>query len=365
LTDLKPNICVPVVVDFFCGAGGFTRGALNAGAYVVCGIDCDERAKLTYETNNLNFDGIPAEFITQRIEDMSYSLLGEKIRGFDNHPLVFVGCPPCQPFTNLSTDKEKSQSSRNALGAFVDFVVDFKPGFIVVENVPGIRSSKYGTIWSDALERLRVVGYEARTEVVDAKRFGVPQTRRRTLLIAVHKDSPPWPAASFGPRSYRTVEHAFRSTKLSKLNAGEHCSEDALHVASLLSELNLSRIRATPKSGGSRTVWPAELQLDCYKDFNGYTDVYGRMDWFKPAPTLTTRFVSLSNGRFGHPDEDRAITPREGALLQTFPPDYQFLASSREAIVRHIGNAVPPLLAEEIMRAIIQKILSKNQKNGE
>jgi DNA (cytosine-5)-methyltransferase 1 len=349
------------VLDFFCGAGGFTCGSLLAGAKVVGGIDCDDRARKTYQKNNRNGDG-PVHFLRARLEDLAPETLAGLLEPYGEHPILFVGCPPCQPFTNLRTTKERSASSRDALRRFVDHVVALAPDFVIVENVPGIQAKKYGNLWDESVERLRKAGYRLRSEIVNAARFGVPQKRLRTLLVASRNTEPPWPEATHEPNAYRTVREAFSDTdllcgsSLCHLEPGKQCEHDPQHKASVLSELNLRRIRAIRRPGGSRTEWPHELELACYRGHEGHTDVYGRMDWDRPAPTLTTRFVSLSNGRFGHPEEDRAITPREGALLQSFPPEYQFLDASRDMNVIHIGNAVPPRLARAFVAAIGESV---------
>jgi DNA (cytosine-5)-methyltransferase 1 len=316
-------------------------------------VDCDPTAQTTYEKNNVNLDGSPAKFILSRVEDLDVTVTRDILAPFRNRPAVFVGCPPCQPFTKLRTDKHRSLETKAALTHFVSHVQAIVPEYVVVENVPGISAAKYGTVWSDALDRLNTAGYTVRTEVVDARSFGVPQTRRRMILVAVKNGEPPWPEATHENGNHVTVRDALKGARLVPLRAGQTSKSDNCHVAAALSPLNLQRILATPKSGGSRTAWPRELQLPCYHDHDGHTDVYGRMAWDRPAPTLTTRFVSISNGRFGHPTQPRAITPREGALLQTFPAWYSFEAKSRDTNVMHIGNAVPPLLAEAFMRSII------------
>lgn len=354
----------PVVVDYFCGAGGFTCGALAAGAIVACGIDCEERAKPTYVGNNRNADGNPVPFILARIEDLAPQVVLEHLAPYPNHPIIFVGCPPCQPFTNLRTTKAHPASSKKALLAFVDHVEALQPDFVIVENVPGIRAGKYGAIWQESVKRLTKADYKVRYEVVNAARYGVPQKRLRTILVASKSEyeEVPWPEQTHTPETYRTVRTTFEEAKLCALEAGQTCQSDLLHSAASLSKINLKRIRAIREPGGSRTDWPRSLWLECYRDHDGHTDVYGRMDWERPAPTLTTRFVSLSNGRFGHPVEDRAITPREGALLQTFPPRYNFLGPSRNVNVIHIGNAVPPQLAFVFIEAV-KKRLANNKAN--
>ena len=354
-----PNRNSLVVFDFFCGAGGVTCGALLAGAKVICGVDCDGRARETYQENN-RLDDAPIPFLEEKIEDLDTRQLIKLLRPYQSTPVLFVGCPPCQPFTNLRTNKKRSSPSQDALRSFIDHVLALKPDFVLVENVPGIQAKKYDNLWDQSVERLESAGYRTRSEIINAARYGVPQKRLRTVLVAARGHDPPWPTASHTPKNYRTVRDAFNSAsllcgdKLCQVAPGANCQHDAQHTAALLSALNQKRIRAIRNPGGSRTDWPPELDLDCYKGHDGHTDVYGRMDWEKPAPTLTTRFISLSNGRFGHPEEDRAITPREGALLQTFPPNYKFLASSRNKNVVHIGNAVPPLLAKAFIAAIAE-----------
>ncbi len=328
---------------------------------MVCGIDCDGRAQKTYQENNRNGDS-PVPFLQVRIEDLSTETLAELLEPYEDHRVLFAGCPPCQPFTNLRTSKVRSASSRDALRRFVDHVVALGPDFVLVENVPGIQAKKYGNLWDESVERLRDAGYQLRSEIVNAARFGVSQKRLRTLLVAARGAEPPWPEPTHEPSEYRTVRDAFDEVglfcgpSLCGLETGEQCEHDAQHGASLLSKLNLRRIRAIRRPGGSRTEWPPELDLACYRGHEGHTDVYGRMDWSRPAPTLTTRFVSLSNGRFGHPKEDRAITPREGAVLQSFPPDYQFFDASRDMPVIHIGNAVPPRLAQAFVAAVAKSV---------
>ncbi len=352
----------PVVVDFFCGAGGFTRGALDAGAYVLCGIDIDKSAKTTYEFrgNNRNPDGSTPQFIVKDIANLSYRTLKGLLKSFESHPWIFVGCPPCQPFTNLKTNKNRSEKDKGALSYFINLVVKLKPDYVVIENVPGIRAKKYGPIWEAAISSLNNSGYTVTDEIIKAKDFGIPQNRRRTILIAARTGQPPWPKPSHNNGVYRTVHNVI--SHLPPLRAGDTDVEDKLHSAARLSALNIKRVRAIKRHGGSRISWPSKLQLKCYQDHKGHTDVYGRMDWDKPAPTLTTRFVSLSNGRFGHPEQDRAISLREGALIQTFPSKYKFLAPSQGEKAQHIGNAVPPKLAKAIVKAIIKHILSEGDE---
>ncbi len=325
---------------------------------MVLGVDRDPQVRDTFLQNNINFNKVRPRLLVEDIDLLAPSRVARLLResnpqGRRPRPLLFIGCPPCQPFTNIKTNKARSLSDRGALHRFLDLVGAIRPDYVVVENVPGIRSAKYGDLWSNAIHRLEDMGYGGICERnVNAKHFGVPQTRLRALLVASRRGPAPWPEATHHEGNLVTVAKVIR--RLQPLVAGEKSRRDKLHVASELSPLNLKRVRAIREPGGSRTCWPPHLQLACYRGHEGHTDVYGRMAWDNPAPTLTTRFVSLSNGRFGHPEQNRAITPREGALLQTFPRRYKFITQSRDSTVRLIGNAVPPRLAEVVVRAIIR-----------
>lgn len=343
------------VVDFFCGAGGTSCGARMAGAHILLGIDRDPGVGDTFTLNNRNANGELPTFLCADVAALPPEKLREFVDPVTHRPLAVVGCPPCQPFTNLKTDKRRSDADRSALREFIRQVRALSPDYVVIENVPGIRSAKYGNIWADALNDLRQCGFtQIKEDVVNARNFGVPQNRRRTLLVGARTGPAPWPQATH-TEQFVTVRDTLAG--LPPLSPGQQDPLDPLHLASNLSPTNLKRIMAVPEGGGRRT-WPDELQLDCYRSHDGHTDVYGRMHWDRPAPTLTTRFVSLSNGRFGHPSEHRAITPREGALLQAFPLDYQFHGTSRDMRVTHIGNAVPPLLAQRVFEAIFSSRLA-------
>lgn len=335
-------------VDFFCGAGGVTSGFLNAGIDVICGIDIDPYAKKTFEENNFRANRERVEYIQKDINNLAFSELDEKLKKENYDKLIFVGCAPCQPFTNINTIKEKRQNEKNYLLRFAEFIKSFKPDFLFVENVPGIDAKKYGGILDKFKANLKEMGYKIKDQNVNAKYYGIPQNRNRRILIASKNFEINFPEPTHGnnKEDFLTFYEHLTQYKLIKLKAGEVDPNDCLHRAANLSKTNLLRIRKTPKDGGGRENWGASLLLKCYKKHKGaYKDVYNRMYLHKPAPTITTRFNSLSNGRFGHPEEDRAISLREGALLQTFPIDYKFYGSS-VTISRHIGNAVPVKLAE-------------------
>jgi DNA (cytosine-5)-methyltransferase 1 len=339
-------------IDFFCSAGGVSCGFRQAGIDVLGGIDIDEKCKKTYEKN------IKAKFLHA---DVSLLKKGKLVKYFNirrnQDDLIFVGCSPCQYYSNIKTDKTKSSKTRLLLADFQEFVDYYRPGYVFIENVPGL-DKKEGSPLADFKDFLTDQGYYFSDGILNAKHYGVPQNRRRYILVASRIDKHivlPKP----DKQNIKTVKHAIGDNKIFRpIQAGTIDKTDFIHSASALSSTNLKRIKLTPKNGGDRTSWAEikALQLDCYQDHNGHTDVYGRMSWEKPSPTITTRFDSLSNGRYGHPDQDRAISLREGATLQSFPLSYKFYSKNKNTTARMIGNAVPPKLA---------CIIAKNILNGE
>jgi DNA (cytosine-5)-methyltransferase 1 len=223
----------------------------------------------------------------------------------------------------------------------------------MLENVPGLARVRGFSTYKRFKSALVSQGYQYVDGTVDAKCYGVPQNRRRLVLIAsrVAEPSLPSPTHGEGKERYRTVRDAIGH--LPKLVAGQRDPTISNHGAADLMEINLRRLRFTPRDGGGRKDWPKSLALDCHKARQGHEDVYGRMRWDSPAPTLTCRCFSISNGRYGHPDQDRAISLREAASLQSFPEDYQFFGPTQQIIGAQIGNAVPVSLAEAVGRHIL------------
>jgi DNA (cytosine-5)-methyltransferase 1 len=343
-------------IDFYCGAGGLTRGLLNAGIDVLYGIDADESARTTYEKNNLRPNGSQPLFLQRNMKTVTPEELEPLVPDRKGIKLLFAAGPPCQWFSKVNTIKDKSKKDRELLLLFSNMVVYFKPNYVLVENVPGVRYRKHGSIASKFTEKLQSIGYSIVVKLVDSKKYGVPQNRRRAIILASLVGDPGFPAETHRKGGYVTVRHAIGDReRFPKLNAGQAHSTIPNHTASSLSEKNLERIKRTPRNGGGRKSWSDNpgLKLKCYEDHTGHTDVYGRMKWSAPAPALTTRFNSLSNGRFGHPSDHRAITLREGAMLQTFPYEYVFFGTQGQ-IARHIGNAVPVYLAEVLGRHIVE-----------
>lgn len=337
-----------VAIDFFCSAGGVTCGFKQAGIDVLGGIDIDEKCKETYEKNN------QTKFLLANLSNIPKRQIG-KFFGIrrNQRNIIFVGCSPCQYYSNINTDKSKSIETRLLLEDFQDFVKYYRPGYVLIENVPGL-DKKPGSPLHTFKKFLSAEKYVFAEDVLNAKYYGVPQNRRRYILLATRlkkRIELPQP----DKENIRTVYDAIGNYKLFKpIEAGYIDHSEFIHTAAELSELNLKRIKHTKIDGGDRRDWPSDLQPKCYENHEGHYDVYGRMAWKKPAPTLTTRFVSFSNGRYGHPEQNRAITLREGAAIQTFPNNYIFYSNSQGTIAKMIGNAVPPELARRIGETLLK-----------
>jgi DNA (cytosine-5)-methyltransferase 1 len=334
-------------VDFFCGAGGMSYGLQKSGIQILAGIDNDPDCRETYVTNIKGSRFIEKDLTKLSCPDLS-RLLGLRR---DDPNLVFAGCSPCQYWSKIRTDKGKSEKSAFLLRNFERYICYFRPGFVVVENVPGLLTNMQESILPGFVAFLEGAGYSYEDGIVNANNFGVPQNRKRYLLIAsrtLEKVTLPRPE-----KNPNLVVGQFIGTAngFARIEAGSKDTSHFQHAAAALTEQNLKRIRLTPKSGGNSSSWRKipELQIPAYRGRDDvFRDVYGRMFWDRPAPTITTRFNSLSNGRFGHPDEDRAISVREGATLQTFPKTYIFKGRNRLSVTRQIGNAVPPEMARRI-----------------
>jgi DNA (cytosine-5)-methyltransferase 1 len=335
-------------IDFFCGAGGMTEGFEKAGIRVLAGIDIDHDCKETYEKNHPR-----SLFIESDIKKLSVETLkGTLDLHIDDPALIMIGCSPCQHWSKINTERQKSEGSKNLLEDFTRFVKYFKPGYIVIENVPGIDRHSDESGLSKFLEFLKANGYSFIKDIVNMCGYGIPQKRVRFLLIAAKgRKKPAIPLQCTAKPSVRDIIF-----DLPPIGAGEQSLRYNLHRAAVLSEKNLRRISVTPPDGGTRTAWKndPELQIPAYRGKDSiFRDVYGRMAWDKPAPTITTRFNSLSNGRFGHPDQNRAISLMEGALLQSFSRGYKFINDHDVVIARQIGNAVPPKFAKLVAGQII------------
>ncbi|MFW5871796.1 MAG: DNA cytosine methyltransferase [bacterium] len=335
-------------VDFFCSIGGVSLGFKQAGIEVLGGIDIDKTCKDTYEKN------IEAKFLPADVSNLDKKEVGKFFRIRRNQKnLIFVGCSPCQYYSNIKTDKTKSCNTRLLLEDFQEFVDYYRPGYVFIENVPGLDKNPESPL-GKFKTFLKENDYAFDDNVLNAKYFGVPQNRRRYVLVATRvKSEVKLPVGN--KKNVKTVKDAIGDPiKFPPIKHGSTDNSGFLHSSARLSPANLKRIKSTPHNGGGRLDWKDKnLQPACYKNHDGHTDVYGRMYWDKPSPTITTRFVSYSNGRYGHPEQDRAISLREGATLQSFPEDFIFYSKSQGTVAKMIGNAVPPILAKKIVQSLI------------
>jgi len=337
-------------VDFFCGAGGMSYGLHCAGLTIDGGVDLDPECRKSYEGNIPGVHFLEAD-ITRLTEQELADYFGLEP---NDDTLVFCGCSPCQFWSKVRTDRAKNRKTAFLLQHFERFIGHFRPGFVVVENVPGLQKKKR-SILPQFLSFLKAEGYVYSDKIVDAVMYGVPQHRHRYLLLATRlRKSISLPR---GRQGLSLTVRKFIGKGLIHLDAGGRDPADPLHRASLLSRENLRRMRLTPIDGGDRSSWrnDPELQIPAYRGRDDiFRDVYARMFWDRPAPTITTRFNSLSNGRFGHPEQARAISLREGALLQTFPRSFKFEGRNQASVARQIGNAVPPALAMRIGKYLME-----------
>jgi len=338
-----------VGIDLFCGAGGLTRGLEEAEIEVALGVDLDPACQYPFEANN------KATFLLKSVGDLTAADLNECWG--DAEVKVLAGCAPCQPFSTYSRGKVDETDGRwHLLEQFERLAVETLPHVITMENVPRLADQD---IFADFVGALESEGYSVSHQVVCCADYGVPQTRNRLVLLASRLGP-----ISLIPRTvkkHKTVKKAL--SRLPKLGAGDRCENDPLHMTSGVSDLNMRRLRASTP-GGTWRDWPEELIADCHKKKSGktYPGVYGRMEWGAPSPTITTQFFGFGNGRFGHPEQDRAISLREGAILQSFPRKYRFVKSGEPicltSVGRLIGNAVPVKLGEAIGKTIVAHVMS-------
>ncbi len=341
------------VVDLFCGVGGLTHGLVLEGLDVVAGVDNDEACRSAFEKNNRSrfIHKDIAKFRTRELLD----LFG------DADVRVLVGCAPCQPFSSLGRRATQGSDARKRwypLYRFMNLIRSTDPHVVSMENVPELSDTSKYPVFGEFVRLLERRGYHVAFEKVDASRYGVPQRRRRLVLLASRLGAIELVSATHDADRLVTVRQTIGD--LPPIEDGESHEADALHRSSKLSPLNRRRIAATPHDGGGAKDWPKRLRPNCYRRDSGrsfMSTVYGRMKWDAPSPTMTTQCTTLGTGRFGHPDQNRAISLREAALLQSFPKHYDF------GEVRHsgtaaklIGNAVPVLLGRAIGRSILNHI---------
>lgn len=331
-------------IDFFCGGGGMTYGLREAGIEVIAGVDLARDCETTYESNNAG-----SRFVCADIKELPLDFFENEFGVQRNDDeLLLVGCSPCQYYSIINTSREKSIRSKDLLLDFMRFVEYYNPGFVLVENVPGLLSRK-DSAFPEFMDFLKTHEYNVTYGVVNMSYYGVPQTRRRFSLVASRLGEVRMPNKD----SKQKLLSEYIGTKkgLKKIQAGHTDSTDFMHSTMRLAPINMKRLLRTSKNGGSRMEWKddEELQLKCYigKD-NSFRDVYGRLRWNRPSSTITTNFIKITSGRFAHPCENRGLSIREGARLQTFPDTYVFRGGSMTVNARIIGNAVPPEYARRL-----------------
>ncbi len=340
-------------VDLFCGAGGLTHGLIKAGIPVVAGIDLDPECRFPFEANNRS------KFLLRDVASLkNKELLGEYPKSAMR---ILVGCAPCQPFSRYSQAVDRTRDQKwGLLEQFSRLVSESNPTVVSMENVPELARHD---VFRKFVQRLEASQYHVSYSNVFCPDYGIPQHRTRLVLFASLSGPVSLLPPTHRPDQFQTVKQAI--AKLPALTRGEVDEKDPLHRACRLSDLNLQRIRAS-SPGGCWRDWPVQLVAKCHQQESGktYPSVYGRMEWDSPAPTITTQFFGFGNGRFGHPEQDRAISLREGAILQSFPRKYRFCPKSAEVsfatIGRLIGNAVPVRLGEIIGKTILNHIVNSN-----
>ena len=332
------------IVDIFCGAGGLSQGFLQQGFKIGGGIDINEDCRYAFEQNN----GAP--FIRRDVATLKADEINDLFT--PGTPRVLVGCAPCQPF---STYNQKNEDPKwQLLRQFGNLVDKVRPDVLSMENVPRLLTFKDGSVFKQFVKKLQDAKYHVVWDVLFGPDFGLAQTRSRLVLLASKLGPIQLPRATHNAK-HRTVRDEIGN--LPPLIHGGVDDSDALHRASRLSEINVRRISSS-KPGGTWRDWAPRLLAECHKvkTGKGYSSVYGRMEWDEPSPTITTQFFGFGNGRFGHPEQDRALSLREGALLQGFPQDYEFIAPGEriefKKVGRLIGNAVPVKLAAAIANSV-------------
>ena len=340
-------------IDFFCGAGGLTRGLLDAGIAVLAGVDNNPSLRKTYESNNR-----PSRFVCDDIRKIAIAELRRDLGITQKDSVVYAACTPCQPFSTL-TRMQGRDNRKSLLLAFGEIVRRSPPDFVVVENVPGLNTAYGKRIYKKFQRILEDCGFKhIKAQLLDAYDFGVPQIRKRFILLASRAGAVEIPRRA--PR--RTVRDFL--AKYPAIKAGESNSEFLNHQARFLQPHHQELISAIPKDGGSRQdIINTSLLLTCHRNKpKVHKDVFGRMAWDAPAPTLTGRCTDVYCGRFAHPEQDRGLSLREAAALQTFPDSYEFHGKYIFGLSQQIGNAVPVKLAERLGREIVKSNTIRRRK---
>lgn len=346
-----------VAVDLFSGGGGLTAGLKMAGFSVCAAVELDKAAAKTYNENHKEV----ILFQKDIKEITAIELLKTSPSGKID---LIAACPPCQGFSSL-TSKYKTFDSRNELiNEFARLVREIKPTTIMMENVPGLEK-KGGHLFTPVINEFKDLGYIIDFKVLEVADYGIPQRRKRLVVLGMLGNSIkiPQPTHSMsgenGKKHWKTVKDAIghmpHPIDLKSVKILGRPTEYNWHVTRNLAPINVLRLKSL-KTGASRTEIPQELRPACHKSDIGFSNVYGRMAWDKPSPTITGGCTTLSKGRFGHPAETRTISVREAALLQTFPKNYKFATDFIDKACNIIGNALPPQFAKVMSKACMDAI---------
>lgn len=331
-------------IDLFCGCGGLSLGLRRAGFRIVAGLDNDA---LSINTFRMNYPR--TRLIQADVSSVNPRVLMDELRMRPGSLDLLAGCPPCQGFSSLRTlngARSVCEPMNDLVFQLVRFARIFRPKTLMMENVPELMSDDR---LSRVLNLLSDIGYSCRAGVFNAEQYGVPQRRLRMILFGARDGCPFFSKPTYRRRTVADAIRRLPSPEVSEDPTHNYSVRRAEHVVSL--------IRRVPKDGGSRLDLQDVDQLQCHKRMDGFKDVYGRMAWQKPAPTITSGCINPSKGRYIHPEDDRAITLREAALLQGFPKSYDFdMSKGRYAVAKMIGNAFPPKFAEHHARSIIRHL---------
>lgn len=337
-------------IDLFCGVGGLSHGLASQGAKVVAGFDIDPTCEYPYTANHPH-----AKFVLGDVAEVT----GPQLNAMwsPNAIRILAGCAPCQPFSSYANTAKVDKVKWRLLTEFARLIEECSPDLVTMENVPRLLDTSPFKAFLRALKKGK---YQVAYGVVNAADYGAPQQRKRVVLVASKLGPIAMPEPTHkGIEKWVTVRQAIGH--LPTLADGHQSKTDPLHVASTLSPLNQRRIRAS-KPGGTWRDWPKELVAECHQRESGKhsAGVYGRMEWDRPAPTMTTLCNGYGNGRFGHPKQHRGISLREAAIFQSFPDDYRFVRDGSPVVIktlaRLIGNAVPPKLGEAVARSLYASI---------
>lgn len=359
---------MPSAIELFSGCGGLSTGLIASGFTVLSAVEINQTAANTYRLNHPTVNLIVAD-----VRTVTAASLLQKHNLKRGQLDLLAGCSPCQGFSRLRKGESGKEDSRNQLVLeFLRLVRGLYPKTIFMENVPGLITTEYGKkLFKKVLTELSCLGYNVDYKVIDTADYGIPQFRKRFVLLGSRYKRYPITLPDTTHASpneneekhkmpWNTVRMAFHG--IPPLLNGATDPNIPLHTCSRIGELNMKRIRSVPHDGGSRSAFPPDLVLKCHKDYpNGFRDVYGRMHWDRPSPTLTSGCTNITRGRYVHPDQDRGISLYEAARLQTFPDDYEFVGTFGEKALQ-IGNAVPVQLAQIMGMRIIDCL---NKINGQ